>query len=193
MIKDFFVQRNFYDPNTGSLHITDKGWEDISNLADIVIASHFYSNSLEEKEELKSIGHLKALELLSAGTFDPTKSSIKNYLYTGMRNEMKNYCYKTAKAIPVDDEVMKINTDSVTFSHLMDEDSSAEEISLEDIEVCVGRDKTYVKLVGNRLMEMGFEVRGLKHSQDPIENKDRLEMMVCIVIWKHLERCRSFR
>lgn len=68
----------------------------IMTLAEIVVRKHFYASE-NEKEDLRSIGILKAYTMLSEGNFDNSKGNLATYLYTGMRNDMHNYLYHQNK------------------------------------------------------------------------------------------------
>jgi hypothetical protein len=72
------------------------------DLAGIVFRKHFYANMMD-KEDLVSVGIVKALSLINSGNFCENKGTVLNYLYTGMRNEMHNYLYHQKKKIKVDD------------------------------------------------------------------------------------------
>lgn len=78
--------------------------EKLLDLSGIVFRKHFYA-SYRDKDDLVSIGVLKALSLLDGGNFDERKGTLLNFLYTGMRNEMHNYLYHKNKKIKVGVEV----------------------------------------------------------------------------------------
>lgn len=62
-------------------------------LSEIVYQRHFSSLS-NDKEDLISIGVVKALHMLERGDFDAEKGSMMNYLYAGVRNSMYNHYMK---------------------------------------------------------------------------------------------------
>lgn len=70
--------------------------EKLITLAEIVVRKHFYA-SLQDKEDLVSIGVLKALTMISKGKWDKGKGNFMTYIYTGMRNDMHNYLYHENK------------------------------------------------------------------------------------------------
>ena len=72
----------------------------LEHLAEIVCNKHYAYLSPLEREELRQQALLKALVIIEQGTFDPTRSSLKNYLYSAMRNEMSNIVYKKKREIP---------------------------------------------------------------------------------------------
>lgn len=95
-----------------ALHLTEKDLEDqdllaskLITLAEIVVRKHFYS-SINEKEDLVSIGVLKALTMISEGKFSTKKGNFATFIYTGMRNDMHNYLYHQNKFNLVDIDTM---------------------------------------------------------------------------------------
>lgn len=72
------------------------------DLAGIVFRKHFYANMVD-KEDLVSVGILKALSLIKVGNWNENKGTVLNYLYAGMRNEMHNYLYHQRKEIRVEE------------------------------------------------------------------------------------------
>ena len=186
MKKGLFANYKFFDEQ-GKVRITEEGYEDIMDLADIVIAKHFYLNSDIDKEDLKSIGILKVLELLNEGNFDPTRSSLKNYCYTGMRNEMKNHLYRSEKLIPVEDEILATNVDSVTSTRLIDFSSEFFTIRRKQIRKFLGRFPFEEQAVVNSLLNMGFSVEGGFERVTEEINQERVAIIQCLVIWDHLE------
>jgi hypothetical protein len=180
-----------------SLCITSKDIEDIStigekllDLAGIVFRKHFYA-SYEEKEDLISIGVLKALTLISGGTFDNEKGKVINFLYTGMRNEMHNYIYHKNKKI----KGMDVLGESVFDVYF--EDDGFEIDFCFVAEVCSGF-LIYGDLkfeVSEELKRRGFCVVGI---QDDIISesslviseefkKDLLDRLCGVVLWKSRE------
>ena len=65
-------------------------------LAEIVFRKHFYASS-EEKEDLVSVGVLKAVKMINDNIFDKSKGNFATLIYTGMRNDMHNYLYHKNK------------------------------------------------------------------------------------------------
>lgn len=76
------------------------------NLAQIIANRHFISYINSDSSDLIEVGVLKAVELIKSGVYDKNRTSLKNYLYTGMRNEMKNYLNRMKKEILVDDTML---------------------------------------------------------------------------------------
>lgn len=71
--------------------------EMIDNIVEVVVNSYFYwVEDYAFKEDLMQEGYLKAYELLKTGNYDPNQS-LRNYLYTGVRNAMTNLNYHNNK------------------------------------------------------------------------------------------------
>ena len=114
-MKSFFALNDFYNAE-GSLEITEDGYKNIIDLANIVLNVHYSYVSSVDREDLTQTGILKCLDLLNKNDFDASRSSLKNYLYTGVRNEMRNYLYRTSKEILVEDDILYgINESSCGF------------------------------------------------------------------------------
>lgn len=105
-----------------SLQLSEKDIENpeelgkkLMTLAEIVVRKHFYASS-EEKEDLVSIGVVKALEMIKEGTFSSNKGNFATYIYTCMRNEMHNYLYHVNKYKQVDlDELINSGKEDTYF------------------------------------------------------------------------------
>lgn len=78
----------------------------IMKLAEIVFQTH-YSFLQEHKQDLISVAIDKAVRMIEKGDFDPSRGNLRNYLYSGMRNEQQNYYVKylrfSRKEIVTDD------------------------------------------------------------------------------------------
>lgn len=86
-----------------ALQLTNKDLENrdelakkLITLAEIVVRKHFYA-SINEKDDLVSIGVLKALNMIQDNKFTSLRGNLCTYLYTGMRNDMHNYLYHQNK------------------------------------------------------------------------------------------------
>ena len=87
------------------LHNQDILAKKLITLAEIVVRKHFYV-SVNEKEDLVSVGVLKALSMINSGTFSESKGNFATFIYTGMRNDMHNYLYHQNKFNTIDIEEM---------------------------------------------------------------------------------------
>lgn len=65
----------------------------IRKLTEIVFQKHFSALTMH-KEDLISIGMIKAITMLERGDFNSEKGNMINYLYSGIRNSMHNYYMK---------------------------------------------------------------------------------------------------
>ena len=153
----------------------------LRKLAEIVANKHFSYIPREERQDLITEGVLKGLSLLNDAKFDSTRSSLKNYIYSGMRNEMTNYLYRNKKEYPTEE-----------FPVLQAEVSSAPEFDLADIENVtvrfIKRYGDYTGLVAGHLVKMGFHIDGLEGLKDinkpRITDEGLLEKMLAGVIWQ---------
>lgn len=83
----------------------------ITKLASIVLHQHYpFVRDKTMQEDLIQEAICKAIDLCKAGTFDSSRSSIRNYLYTGMRNQMQNLLSKWKREISVE-EVRPVDED----------------------------------------------------------------------------------
>lgn len=164
----------FVDPKEYFPTITDQGVKDLYKLAEIVLNCHFNYVSYSERDDLTSVAILKAISFLKESEFDPERSSLKNVLYTAMRNEMKNTLYRLSKDTPVDDEILIGANESITSV----EDSEVYiEIKDFDIPRCKELDK-----VKSSLAYLGFIV-------DSTEKKyyQEVERWVALVIHQKIK------
>lgn len=101
----------------GVLDLSPYNLQALDNLVSVVVNKHF--SLYNETEELRSIGMLKCIELLEGREFDPElyphPSALKNFLYTGIRNEVGNYIYhnKNSKKEVLVDESTQNYSESV--------------------------------------------------------------------------------
>ena len=178
---------DFYDKDF-NFNLTKVGYENICNLCDIVISRHFYSNPSYDKEDLKQVGLYKALSLLKRSNYNPTKASLFNYLYTGIRNEIHNYVYKMSKDFVVDSAIMDTNTESICNHQLSGIDSSCLDISKETLkEVC--KDKTDESDLSNSLSILGFKVEDFIPTYE-IENEERTSILQAVLLWRLLYKSK---
>ena len=168
-------------------------------LAEIIVRKHFYA-SLKEKDDLVSIGVLKALSLIKAGSWSRGKGSLVNYIYAGMRNDMHNYLYHQSKEVVKDPDYSE---DSTTDKYFED---TACYIDYRIIHlVCMSFTGSFGDGIENRVIDeikdKGFTVQGmgvdnahtLKVFNDDIGfyNKtvedDAVGRILGIIFWKRKE------
>lgn len=178
----YFSPEDFF--KDGEVCITEQGNKNLLTLCEVVMNTHYSYASPVDKEDLKSVGVLKALELLHNGDFDATRSSLKNYLYTGMRNEMKNYLYKNGKDVVVDDEILLgINEDKHSS---IEDNMDLTDIPDSFIMSAVGRfidGKETLNKIKSTLKFMGFGI----DFRGELKMHWEVEKEVCLVIWKRLK------
>lgn len=150
ILQERSVVKLFVDPKDFYPEVTDQGVKDLYKLAEIVMNCHFTYVSYNDREDLTSVAILKAISFIKESEFDPTRSSLKNVLYTAMRNEMKNTLYRMSKDTPVDDEIL-IGANESTAS-VEDNDSY---IEINDINIPRCREIDKVK---SSLAYLGFIV-----------------------------------
>lgn len=137
-------------------------------LAEIIVRKHFYA-SVNEKEDLVSIGVVKALCMIKDEKFSPHKGNFTTYLYTGMRNDMHNYLYHQNKFNTVDiDELVETGKDEEYFQ----EDAIKVDYSLIHT-VCMKFSPFFGDSIEENVLkgitDFGFEVDGILHD-NPIGN-----------------------
>ena len=108
------MSKAFVNPSNYFPEINQKGIDDLYKLVEIVYNCHF-SYASDYREDLYSVGLLKAIDFIKSGSYDPSRSSLKNVLYTGMRNEMKNYLHKLSKDSPVEDTIIEGANEALTY------------------------------------------------------------------------------
>lgn len=184
-MSEIMRSREFFDSD-GNLDITAKGYEDLRTLCDIVLNTHYSYVLPVDREDLISVGMVKCLDLLRKSGFDSKRSSLKNYLYTGIRNEMKNYLYRSRKEVIEDDDILiGINEDK--------------SVSIEDSDSLVHINPDIVESISKRIREfprgevlstlryMGFDV------EESVEAKyyEEVEGIVCLILWEQIKKIRK--
>lgn len=158
------------------------------DLAGIVFRKHFYA-SMGDKEDLISVGILKAISLIKGGNWNESKGTVLNYLYAGMRNEMHNYLYHQRKEIKVEEVLYGCTTDNYFEDECF-------KIEYEIIELVCKDFLMYGdlrNLVGVELKNRGFSVSGyenIKNSRFLFEEDFKIDLIdrLCgAVLWKSRE------
>lgn len=169
--------------DSGKVEVCGDLCGDILKLAEIVVNIHF-SGYNYDKDELESIAVCKALELLNSGSFDSSRASLKNYLYSGMRNEVGNFLFKRRKLVFWED-----------VDSFREEDVSCFEIDGEVIIRTIsnlGEEfLEYIPIVVKALMGMGFTVNMEVSEDENMETKEEktLEKLLCLILWENRECC----
>jgi len=155
--------------------------DDIRQLAEIVCYKHYSYVDYHKRQDLISEGILKAVELICQGDFSPDRGALKNYLYTGMRNQMQNYLYGSKREFPVEE----------FFNQESNLQVGQFIISIKDIENFLSgflRDKSgYLPQVVSILFEMGFEFDRSVEMKEPLEEMEgkRVERLVVLFLWEN--------
>lgn len=178
-MKDYFNVINFYDSN-GNRKPVEQGLEDLDHLCTIIINSHYSYVNEYDKADLRQEGMIKALDLLASGAFDPTVSSLKNYLYTGLRNEMKNYLYRNTKDSPTEDEILYSTKESE--DQISDIELSVATMKVFQIKEILEKTRGIAKIdkVVSSLKSMGFNVDYNGNSKRYKE----VDRYVALIIWE---------
>ena len=176
-------------------------------LAEIVVRKHFYA-SVSEKDDLVSIGVLKALSMIGDQKFVKSKGNFASFLYTGMRNDMHNYLYHQNKfnTVDIDDMAHDIVDESAVCNvEMLDEYSI--EYSLIHI-VCMRFAPLFGDFIEGQVIDClrasGFSIVGmradyythlvsycnndiLKDSYSEDVRDDVIGRLVGLILWKKRE------
>lgn len=194
-----------------SLHLSEKDLENpdvlankLITLAEIVVRKHFYSSS-HEKEDLVSIGVLKALSMINDGNFSTKKGNFATFIYTGMRNDMHNYLYHQNKFNLVDIDTM---IESGSGDLYFEKESCTIEYGIVHV-VCMKFERSFGGFLEDKvisvLSENGYIIVGMgelyshahgfckdgssdRFSEDLIE--DIVSRVVGLILWKKKEKER---
>lgn len=161
----------------------------IENIVQVVFYTYYnYIKDPELKQDLFQIGYLKAYELLNNGNYDPTMS-FRNFIYTGVRNEMHNALYHINKIKTVDLEQLD-KYDNVVGYH----ETREYEIELDFVKEITNqfsRLGDYYPSVVNYLVSLGI-VNSPRLPEDKSKlNEKTLEGIISFVIWELFERERN--
>jgi len=179
----------------GSCRIDDDLYSELRKLAEIVLNTHYANANPSDKDDLVSVGVLKGLELIVKGQFDANRASLKNYVYTGMRNEMTNYLYRNKKEIVLEEFYGFYSTDRVEEDAFFKLDYQFVCDFLNRVER-PGKVNDYIKFaVVEGLKDIGFLVEGdticdsfclnsLPDKENMIYKADKLVVMF---IWEQKE------
>lgn len=91
--------------------IEQEGYDELHKLAETVYNKYY--TYYKDKDDLIQVGIIKAIEIIP--NYNP-KFQLRNYIYTGMRNEMRNYIYRNTRFFPVEDDILNINVSTYLSS-----------------------------------------------------------------------------
>lgn len=167
----------------GEPDIDDSVVDELQQLSQIVANNHFAYVGYHERQDLLLEGQVKGIELIKSCRFDPDYGApLKNFVYTGMRNEMTNYLYRKKREYPVEEFY---GDQDKSESIVMDDYT----VDYEEISGIISRYERrygdYSGLVIEELINMGFDVRTKNDYNIKIEyNKKLLKRLVTLCIWK---------
>lgn len=83
--------------------LSNKDYRYFVQFCTIIQRRHYGYIQGQTQEDLISVGVYKCVQLIQKGTYDCKKGPLKNFLFTGVRNEMQNYLYGFKREIPVEE------------------------------------------------------------------------------------------
>lgn len=164
--------------------LSDVEYKYLKEFCNLVVCKNFSYVKSFDREDLISVGVLKCLDLIRAGKYDHKRNSLKNYLWTGARNEMTNFLYKSSKEFPVE-EVFPTSLEESPRDF-----TAGLFIKLKDIE-------EYLVKFHNRFIQYSDSI--LAHlylmevpceTPDPdkvLEDTKTVGRLTCLYLWKRLE------
>lgn len=172
----------------------------LMTLAEIVIRKHFYA-SYHEKDDLVSVGVLKALSLIEKGQWRKGKGAFYNYIYAGMRNDMHNYLYHQNKETLIDESSVEYQSMSVQDHYFADEVYNLDYSIVR--EVCEDFEKVFGKGIESKVIEkledLGLiiiekpntvsqeDINMLKDKYGDTIEEDIISRLIGLIMWKRKE------
>lgn len=158
----------------------------VNNVVQVVFNTHYnYIKDPELRQDMYQIGYLKAYELLNNGNYDPTMS-LRNFLYTGIRNEMHNTLYHLNKVTIVNLEVLDKYDNIVGFHETGDYDVDLEFIKSKIYKY--NKFGSYYEGVVNYLIDLGI-LDCKKLTDNPEDRKPELfEGLKSLILWELFEK-----
>ena len=153
----------------------------VENIVTVVFYKYFsYVTNEQTKQDLFQEGYLKAYELLNNGNYDPSMS-LRNFIYTGVRNTMTNYMYHHKKENHVDLDTLDKYENIVGVDDVLDYD-----IDIDLIKRITNKYKTngdYFSSVMNYLFKIGLTTHQELPSTTSI-NPMIEEAVIVEVLWE---------
>lgn len=161
-------------------------YEMVENIVNVVFYTHYsYITNPELKKDLMQTGYLKAYELLNNGNYDPTMS-LRNFLYTGIRNEIHNTLYHLNKIPTVSLEGLDVYENVVGYYQVREYSVETEVVK----SVCDKFKKhgDYFPTVANYLIKLGI-LDSKKYNEEGIEYDPTLrDGVITLTLWTLYER-----
>lgn len=159
-------------------------YEMVENIVQVVFYTYYsYVTEEELKKDLMQQGFLKAYELLNNGNYDPTMS-LRNFIFTGVRNEMHNMLYHENKIPTVDLEQLDKYENVVGYYDTRE--IELEKSKIKKITDIFSRNGDYFPPIYNFIISLGLiQDTPLKIEQDV--NPKMLDSIKALVLWKLYE------
>ena len=169
--------------NEGEPVIDEQAVDELKQLSQIVANNHFAYVDYHTRQDLLVEGQAKGIELIQSCRFDPDYGApLKNFVYTGMRNEMTNYLYRQKREYPVEefygdqDKSDKMNLEHYDLDY---------EVIKDILERYKKRYGDYSGLIVEELIELGFNVHCNRDLVVKIDYDEDLKgRLVTLCIWK---------
>ena len=156
----------------------------VSNIVQVVFYTHFsYITNPELKKDLMQTGFLKAYELLNNGNYDPSMS-LRNFLYTGIRNEIHNTLYHLGKIPTVSLEGLDVYDNVVGYNQVREY-----EVNVEVVRSVCNKFKSYgdyFPIVCNYLIDVG--VLNMNKLETSEVNDNLTGSIITLTLWSIFEK-----
>ena len=158
-------------------------YEMVDNIVQVVVATHFsYITDRELRKDLMQTGFLKAYELLNNGNYDPNLS-LRNFLYTGIRNEIHNTLYHLGKIPTVSLDVLDVYDNVIGYRQVRD--FTVEEKIVREVCSKFSRHGDYFPVVANYLIKIGI-LEGDGYKETEVDN-NLTKSIITFTLWKLYE------
>ena len=155
---DRMTRDDFVDAD-GKLSFGEEGYALLRKLCEIVINTHY--PSAIGKIDLMDMGVDKCLRLLVSGKYDPNRALLKNFLYTGVRNDIGNYLHRARREVCYTREMFEAIDGGTSGVEADFADVTVEEAAVEEVLTGLGR-MAEASCLRGYLSQQGFTVPGRK-------------------------------
>jgi hypothetical protein len=158
-------------------------YEMVDNIVQVVIATHFsYVTDRELRKDLSQTGFLKAYELLNNGNYDPNLS-LRNFLYTGVRNEIHNTLYHLGKIPTVSLDGLDVYDNVIGYRQVRD--FTVQGKVVWDVVSKFSLYGDYFPQVANYLNKLGI-FDGVKYEETEVDDT-LTDGIITLTLWKLYE------
>ena len=155
----------------------------VENIVQVVFHTHYsYITNPELKKDLIQTGFLKAYELLNNGNYDPTMS-LRNFLYTGIRNELHNTLYHLGKIPTASLDELAMYDNVVGYRQVRD--YTVEEDVVREVCSKFWKQGDYYPVVANYLIKLGI-MEGVGYEEKEV-NHDLTPSIITLTLWRLYE------